>query len=349
MRANYSYNPKWFRHDRTRKPDLGERKPVTVCVATLFHWNYGTLEKPELGLAAIAASDRMITNFDAEYEPEQLKFAFVTSRSCILIAGAYPIHSEAILETMKQLKTTPEAHPQNIALIYGRAIQAIKRRHAEDIFLAPLSLNTDTFLAQQKDFSEIFVDRLTTQMQEYRGDDVEALIVGSDGTSVHLYQVDSRGIASCMNDVGFAAIGIGAWHARSRLMQAGYVNTAGYSTALAATYAAKKNAEIAPGVGKATDMRLIIKNVIEPIRADVFEKLEAVYADFETKKRALTLEALAELQKTIVGKPNAKGTRKPTTNPQADERPDTPAAEASREDETKKQTTWEAYRPEQKT
>lgn len=302
---------------------------MTVCVATLFHWNYGTREKPQLGLAAVAASDRMITDFDSEYEPEQLNFAFITSRSCILIAGTYSIYSEAILETAKQLRGMPEAHPQNIALTYGRAIQAIKRRQAEDIFLAPLGMNTDTFLAQQKDFSDSFVDRLTTQLQEHRGDDVEALVVGSDGETVHLYQVDSRGTARCMNDVGFAAIGIGAWHARSRLMQAGYVNTAGYSAALAATYAAKKIAEIAPGVGKATDMRLIVKNVIEPISADIFEKLESVYSNFEMKRRNLSSEAVAELQNTITGKYDVQRTKSATPDAQADGGSSPPAAEAA--------------------
>jgi hypothetical protein len=80
-------------------------------------------------------------------------------------------------------------------------------------------------------------------------------------------------------------------------------------------------------------MRLIVKNVIEPIRADVFAKLETLYSDFENKKRGLTLEALAELQKTIVEKPNAQGTRKPTENPQADERANPPAAETTRGNE----------------
>ena len=41
------------------------------------------------------------------------------------------------------------------------------------------------------------------------------------------------------------------------MMQAGYVNTFRYYAALGVTFAAKKSAEIAPGVGKATDIHLI--------------------------------------------------------------------------------------------
>jgi hypothetical protein len=311
---------------------------MTVCVASLFHWNYGTVASPVWGVAAIAASDRMITAFDVEYEPAQLKFAFVTLRVCILIAGDYSIHSEAIQETMKQLRGTPEAHPLNVSLIYGRAIQAIKRRQAEDIYLAPLGMNTDTFFAQQKDLSDSFVDRLTTQLQEYRGEDVEALVVGSDGENAHIYQVNSKGVGSCLDDVGFGAIGMGAWHAKSRLMQNGYVNTTNFGTALALTFAAKKSAEIAPGVGTATDLRLVLKNTIDPIRLDATHKLEELYKNYESLRIVLATNIVQELHNFMsnIGRPeqdvkNSKS--EPTTDARFDARPAQPTSEAAQKDE----------------
>ena len=82
-------------------------------------------------------------------------------------------------------------------------------------------------------------------MQNYVGPDVESLVVASDGTNAQIIHVDSRGMTSNMNDLGFAAIGIGSWHARSRSMQSGYVNTAGFSKAITETFAAKRSAEIA--------------------------------------------------------------------------------------------------------
>ena len=205
---------------------------MTVCIATLFQWNYGTPTEPSFGMAAITASDRKITAHDVEYEPPKLKMSLITPRCLILIAGDYAFHSEALLATTKQLRGNPTAEPENIALIYGRAIQMIKRRQAEDLILAPLGLNTDTFMAQQRDLSGIFVDRITHQLQSYRGEDVEALVVGSDGTNAQIWGVDTKGIASCLNDVGFAAIGIGAWHAKSRFMEAGYANNAIFPIAL---------------------------------------------------------------------------------------------------------------------
>jgi hypothetical protein len=59
---------------------------------------------------------------------------------------------------------------------------------------------------------------LTNQMQEYQLD-VEALIVGRDDrTSAHIFHIDRTGIKTYQHDINFAAIGIGAEHAKSQFM-----------------------------------------------------------------------------------------------------------------------------------
>ena len=76
---------------------------MTVCIAALFRFNYALLgSPPELGVAAIALSDRMVTAGDVEYEPQQLKIAHITPRTIVMIAGEYSIHSQAIQATHKQ-------------------------------------------------------------------------------------------------------------------------------------------------------------------------------------------------------------------------------------------------------
>jgi hypothetical protein len=160
---------------------------VTVGVATLFRWNYGPYEPndvPVFGMAAIVACDRMITAGDIQYEPQQTKFAIMTPRILVSIAGDYSIHSEALLETRKQIGINANIHPQNVAILYGKSIQAIKRRQAEDLHLAPLGMNTDTFLAQQRELLDSVANRLTDQLQNFEGEEVEALVVGSDGHDV---------------------------------------------------------------------------------------------------------------------------------------------------------------------
>ena len=55
---------------------------------------------------------------------------------------------------------------------------------------------------------------------------------------------------ACYDMIGFAAIGIGGWHAQSRFMFAKHTRRSPQPETLLLTYSAKKQAEVAPGVGK---------------------------------------------------------------------------------------------------
>jgi len=213
---------------------------VTVCIAALSQWNYGTRANPDPGHLVIVLTDRMITAGDVQYEPQQTKHAHITPNILLVIAGDYSTHSRAIKKITEHFQIIPSASPESVAIFYGRSIQELKLKEAEDLYLAPLGLNSDSFLAQQKDMAPHFVSLLTEQMQAYRGEEIDALVVGSERGAVAIYAVDTKGMISCHDDVGFAAIGSGSWHAKSRLMQFGHVNSNTFATALTVTYAAKK-------------------------------------------------------------------------------------------------------------
>jgi hypothetical protein len=149
--------------------------------------------------------------------------------------------------------------------------------------------------------SEDFVASLTAKMSSFVGEEVEALVVASNGSNVELLHVDNFGTVRSYDDVGFAAIGIGGYHARSSLMQIGYVNTAQLSTALAFTYAAKKRAEVAPGVGRATDMHLVFRDAFIPVWPEVFAHMERVYDSYAVSARQLVAESVTALEEAIYG------------------------------------------------
>lgn len=89
---------------------------------------------------------------------------------------------------------------------------------------------------------------------------------------------------------------MGAWHAKSRLMQSGYVTTAILAPALATTFAAKRAAEIAPGVGKSTDIHLVLRDAVFPLWDNTAAKMAALYDEYEKKRVALALDAVNQLQ-----------------------------------------------------
>jgi hypothetical protein len=72
----------------------------------------------------------------------------------------------------------------------------------------------------------------------------------------HLYATEKDTLTN-FTSVGFAAIGIGKSHAESQFMFSGHWPLKPFDETVLLSYAAKKRAEVAPGVGKATDMVVI--------------------------------------------------------------------------------------------
>ena len=287
---------------------------MTICIAAQITWNYaGKDEVPQLGRGILTLSDRMITAGDVQYEPHLVKSGRITPYVMVLCAGQLPLHSQALLATHGQVRGDPKTSPLTVANIYAQAVQAIRLRQAENEFLAPVGLTVETFLAQQNELSPGFVDGLRTQLQGFVGPDSGAIVVGTEGVVAHIFEINKFGDIHCYDDVGFSAIGSGAWHAKSQLMQFGYSNQFWLPAALAATYAAKRAAEVAPGVGKtATDILVALKDGIMPLDEATTKKMETLYKEYEQKRTNWQSDAVEELRKFIGERASSSGTGQPT-------------------------------------
>jgi hypothetical protein len=201
---------------------------------------------------------------------------------------------------VKNLKSDPQTDPRAIAEKYAASVGEVKRQQAEKLYLAPLGLTVESFHTRQREFSPELANKITSQLQAYQGTDTEALIVGMNDKIAHICMIDVQGQVSVHDDVGFAAIGIGAWHAKSAFMQAKYTNTTFYAGAFAILYLAKKRAEIAPGVGKTTDYHLITRVGWSPVLPRLIDKAHEVYADYEKKHLEWAIEAIGKLNDALL-------------------------------------------------
>ena len=97
-------------------------------------------------------------------------------------------------------------------------------------------------------------------------------------------------------------------------MQSGYVNWWTLAPALAAVFSAKKAAEVAPGVGRSTDIHIITKDGINPLWPNVAARLEELYSEYSQRSETLVRHTVLELQeyildpKTYQAETTAKGT-----------------------------------------
>ena len=275
------------------------RRParVTVCIAALFQWatpNGGS--EP----AILTASDRTITVADIEYEPDQQKVVHFTQHTIGLVSGEYPIHSYATSAVKRIIATRPSLTVHEIAVAYGDTILGIKREHAAKYILSPLGLTIDSFLRREHEFSASLVNDLRDRLQNFRGKHAEALIAGFCEGAGHIYLVDSEGIVSYYNDVGFIAIGVGEWHARSQLMLSRYSASSSIGEALVSVFRAKKSAEVAPGVGPKTDMYFVTANGAIPVKRVLMDALENQYERYTREQEKLVSNSVADLLGAIM-------------------------------------------------
>jgi hypothetical protein len=101
--------------------------------------------------------------------------------------------------------------------------------------------------------------------------------------------------------VAFVAIGSGARHAESQFMVAGHAWSIPAPESLFVTYSAKKNAEIAPGVGRETDMFAMGPYVGQMTRIsdDITSKLDVEYQKIVAKDRKVRDKAKKEMARYV--------------------------------------------------
>ena len=274
---------------------------MTVCVAALC-----------VGDIIFGASDRVLTAGEIlEYEPPTPKIVPITNSIAIMTAGDSALQTEILSELNISVREHIEREPndwlhvKDLAYRYRHIRNEIRYRHAEEAILIPLSLTRETFLSRQNELSADFVSDIRRQLINFEMPGVEAIIAGIDPEGIrnrpggHIYTVRD-GNVTCHDSLGFAAVGVGSWHASSQFMLAGYSVSFYLAETLLLTYIAKKRAEVAPGVGKATDLftigtKLGSYRYLKNDFAALCGKLEKIYEQLVHKEGKTMASASREM------------------------------------------------------
>lgn len=319
------------------RPLKRRRSPVTVCIAaiTTYYDDKGTAS----GTSVVGASDRMLTAGDVEFEPQTSKIVQLTTSVFLMTAGDSAFQAEVCREVQRTVSERIAAEPQNwwrvkdVAYLYLHTMDTIKQKRAEEALLVPLKLDGDTFLARAHELPRELVQELKDEIQNFRIPEVETIVTGVDTDGgAHIYTVGTHnGISNflnCHDSVGFAAIGSGYWHANSQLMIGGHTRLSPGPETLALVYAAKKRAEVAPGVGKETDIFVIGTNLGAHFTATEEEKklLEGMYDQIRRGESIAFKDGIVEVRKYFEGakKKAAEQPQPQATSPSAPPTPPPP-------------------------
>ncbi|HEV3073931.1 MAG TPA: hypothetical protein VHB47_05875 [Thermoanaerobaculia bacterium] len=255
---------------------------MTVGIAALC-------KAPEGGLMVIGAADRMLSTPDTEYEPAERKLWSLSDSIAAVGSGDTELIAE-LLTPVKEI--VQERGPkqqggwlvESVARVYQARYKTVKAARSESELLTPLGLTWKTFISRQKELNDTVAVSAATELWKFKLPGVEILFAGTDRKGTHIFYSDDGALA-WRDQVGFAAVGVGAQHASSQLMFRRHSKYASAADTLFSVYSAKKRAEVAPGVGKATDMFVIgpqlgsFYHVPEPI----LDQLEVIYQGAQKK------------------------------------------------------------------
>jgi hypothetical protein len=235
----------------------------------------------------------MITTGDIEFEPQQPKIVQLTRSIAVMTAGDIAFQTEILDSVRGDVQRRVEAEPNNwwrlsdVTDLYVRAYYRAKSKRAERAILFPLGLTHESYIAESQQLSPQLNARIASDLINFEVPAVEAIVTGLDNLGAHIFVVNN-GEESCHDAIGFATIGIGAGHAASHFMFQGHTRVRPVPETMFRTYAAKKRAEVAPGVGGDTDMVIIGPNLGSyfVVFQEVIDRLDSIYQTARAQHQA---------------------------------------------------------------
>jgi 20S proteasome alpha/beta subunit len=252
----------------------------------------------EEGKAVVVAADKMVTfgaPMNLQMEPSALrKITKINDESVVLFSGSVPDSEEIITATKKQLQGLGQLTTLNVAESVKTSYAALKAKRVQETILGPfIGADFATFrtLLAQSPSSQMLQQILAMVMQHNL--QAEALVAGIDATGAHLFAVNHPGVLLPVETTGYSAAGSGGIHAAVRLSLGQQNKVFSLVDTVYNVYEAKKAAEVAPGVGKQTDLAIIKNGKVCFAEKPLIDALEKAHKE----KPALTQPEQEELRK----------------------------------------------------
>jgi hypothetical protein len=187
-----------------------------------------------------------------------------------------------------------------VAELYARCHVEVRNRKADSNLLAPLGINRDRFISGDHGLPESIVadtvERMRDQAMDLR---TQALIYGVDSTGPHVYHVLDPGQAMYVEKAGFQSIGIGSRLFDTVFMSEHYDSDWPLMRSLLLTFSAKRQAEMAPGVGQTTDVFIVRGSGWIKLSEQQFSLLDYCRGDLVSRAAELTNNVLDRLTKLL--------------------------------------------------
>lgn len=259
---------------------------MTVCISAIC----------ENSKSIVVAADRMVTfgppiSLQTDLQSER-KITHLTGTVAVLYSGTVA-DGEEVISKVKQQSFPPKVPVNQIAESVKSAFIELKRRRQEETILRPfLGIDFPTFQGLLANSAASQVIQQIVGLLSQHNLQLDILIAGLDDTGAHLYVATHPGTLLSLGTMGYAAIGSGGLHASIGLSLRKQSKTLSLAQTLYNVFEAKKAAEVAPGVGKETDMDIICNGKIISIKESSLKLLEKLIKE----RPGISEKELKELQ-----------------------------------------------------
>lgn len=284
---------------------------MTVCIGAICM----------KGEAAIVASDRMVTSYypPIEFEHTKSKIFQITEYCLALTAG----------DALKPIKMIPrikdglgkDPYIESIVDTTTEIYQVLRSEDAEEWYLKPRSMSKEVFYTRGIGIFPQDLFSLIDQKITSHNFGLELLIAGVDNLGAHIYSIRNPGKSDCFDTLGFNAIGVGYLHAIQVFIAHSYKSSYSIEEALNIVYAAKKAAEVAPGVGKEMDISILIGNKTIDVKEEIISELAKIHDEIrkppaeEIREKSVRLKKLIDKTNEVQeGNSNDKRNKKKKTD-----------------------------------
>jgi 20S proteasome alpha/beta subunit len=234
--------------------------------------------------AVVIAADRMATlgtpalvNHDADDK----KISLLTAHCVAASSGAKPDAAGILDGSSSKIGKSI----RDISSLIAQSRERLRESRIEaEIVRRNLGISLKEFREQTGENRSILHAETVKQIKEFAFA-MTFIVAGVDDDGAHLFQVDDSPSPVCCDGVGYCSIGSGFW--LSYAAQASRNNSAQQALAEAVfgIYCAKRAAELAPGVGPATDIVVIDGDGARFLPEDAIDEIRALYDEMASRPR----------------------------------------------------------------
>jgi len=228
------------------------------------------------GQTVVTVSDRMVATGDMTltFEPEESKAQPISNKAVVLLAGT--LHEPDLIRDARE-KVRGKERIREIADGLKEIYQELRATRIEDEVLRPCAgiRTIAEYHDKQTKLHDTVVMDVNERMRRY---DLGLVIVlaGVD-EQAHVIQIGNPGAWRSYDNLGYCCTGIGNRHADNVFAWYKYTQSFPVNEALYIAFEAKRRAEMAGGVGRATDALIVSKDGVKAVTQETIGRLGEIY------------------------------------------------------------------------